>query len=75
MSLYGYGLAQYVVDTSRGILTGGADCVGAQFIWLEMCAFGCSQHPEDTRGALSDLVVANTFSKTSVGMLQARGSR
>jgi hypothetical protein len=45
MSLYGYGLAQYVVGTSLGVPTGGTDCVGAQSTWLEMCGFGCSQHP------------------------------
>jgi hypothetical protein len=37
MSLYGYDLAQYMVETSRGIPTGGADRVGAQSVWLEMC--------------------------------------
>jgi hypothetical protein len=37
MSLYGYGLTQYVVETSLDILTGGADRVRAQFVWLEMC--------------------------------------
>jgi hypothetical protein len=26
MSLYGYDLAQYVVETSLGVPTGGADC-------------------------------------------------
>jgi hypothetical protein len=45
MRLYGYGLAQYVVETSLGVPTCGADCVGAQSVWLEMCGFGCSQHP------------------------------
>jgi hypothetical protein len=45
MSLYGYGLAQYVVETSLGMPIGGVDCVGAQSVWLEMCEFGCSQHP------------------------------
>jgi hypothetical protein len=45
MSLYGYGLAQYVVETSLGVPIGGADCVVAQYVWLEMCGFGCSQHP------------------------------
>jgi hypothetical protein len=43
-SLYGYGLAQYVVETNIGEPIGGADYVGAQFAWLEMCEFGCSQH-------------------------------
>jgi hypothetical protein len=36
---------QYVVETSLGIPTDGADCVGAQSVWLEMCGFGYSQHP------------------------------
>jgi hypothetical protein len=36
-ALYGYGMAQYVVLTSLGIPIVGADCVGAQSIWLEMC--------------------------------------
>jgi hypothetical protein len=45
MSLYGYGLAQYVVETGLDVPIGGADYVGAQSIWLEMCGFGCSQHP------------------------------
>jgi hypothetical protein len=45
MSLYGYGLAQYVVETSLGAPIGGADCIGAQSVWLKMCGFGCSQHP------------------------------
>jgi hypothetical protein len=50
-SLYGYDLAQYVVETILGIPTGGgADFVGAQSIWLEMCRFGCSQQPQGTRG-------------------------
>jgi hypothetical protein len=44
MSLYGYGLAQYVVETSLGMPIGDADCVGAQSVWMEMCGFGCSQH-------------------------------
>jgi hypothetical protein len=30
MSLFGYGLAQYVVETSLGVPIGGVDCVGAQ---------------------------------------------
>jgi hypothetical protein len=29
MNLYGYGMAQYVVETSLGIPIGGAVCVGA----------------------------------------------
>jgi hypothetical protein len=45
LSVHGYGLAQYVVETSLGVSTGGADCVGAQSVWLELCGFGCSQHP------------------------------
>jgi hypothetical protein len=44
MSLHGYGLAQYVVETSLGIPTGGVDCVGAQSVWLKMCGFGHRQH-------------------------------
>jgi hypothetical protein len=36
-SLSRYGLAQYMVETSLGVPTGGADCVGAQSVWLEMC--------------------------------------
>jgi hypothetical protein len=44
-SLYGYGLTQYVVETSLGVPIGGADVVGPQSIWLKMCGFGCSQHP------------------------------
>jgi hypothetical protein len=44
-SLYGYGLPQYVVETSLGVPTGGVDFVGAQSVWLEMRGFGCSQHP------------------------------
>jgi hypothetical protein len=44
-SRYGYGLAQYVIETSLGVPTGGVDCVGAPSVWLEMCGFGCSQHP------------------------------
>jgi hypothetical protein len=44
-SLYGYSLAQYVVETSLGVPIGGADFVGAQSVSLEMCGFGCSQHP------------------------------
>jgi hypothetical protein len=45
MSLHEYDLAQYVAETSLGVPIGGADCVGAQYVWLEMCGFGCSQHP------------------------------
>jgi hypothetical protein len=45
MSLYGYDLAQYVVETNLGVPTGGTNYVGAQFVLLEMCGFGCSQHP------------------------------
>jgi hypothetical protein len=45
MSLYGYGLAQYVVEASLGIPTDSADCVEAQSVWLEMCGFVCSQYP------------------------------
>jgi hypothetical protein len=45
MSLYGHGMAQYVVETSLGMSISDADCVGAQSVWLEMCGFGCSQHP------------------------------
>jgi hypothetical protein len=29
MSLYGYGMAQYAVETSLGMPIGGEDCVGA----------------------------------------------
>jgi hypothetical protein len=36
-SLYGYDLTQYVVKTSLGVPIGGANCVGAQSVWLEMC--------------------------------------
>jgi hypothetical protein len=32
MSLYGYELSQYVVETSLGVPTGGVDCVGAQSV-------------------------------------------
>jgi hypothetical protein len=32
MSLYGYSLAQYVVETSLGVPTGGVDCVRAQSV-------------------------------------------
>jgi hypothetical protein len=42
MSLYGYGLTQYVVETGLDVPTDGADCVGAQSVWLEMCGFGCN---------------------------------
>jgi hypothetical protein len=46
MSLYGYGLTRYVVETSLGIPIGGANCVGAQSVWLEMRGLvGCIQHP------------------------------
>jgi hypothetical protein len=36
-SLYGYGLAKYMVETSLHVPIGGADCVRAQSVWLEMC--------------------------------------
>jgi hypothetical protein len=36
MSLYGYGLTQYVIETSLGVPTGGVDRVVARSIWLEM---------------------------------------
>jgi hypothetical protein len=45
MNLIFYDLAQYVVETSLGLPIGGADCVGAQSVWMEMCG----------------LVVANTI--------------
>jgi hypothetical protein len=32
-SLYGYDLAQYVVETSLDVPISGADCVGAQSVW------------------------------------------
>jgi hypothetical protein len=74
MSLYGYGLAQYVVETGHGVPTCGVDCVGTQSVWLEKCGFGCSQHPKAQEGALGGLVITNTFGEISVGTLQARGS-
>jgi hypothetical protein len=75
MSLYGHGLAQYVVGTSLGVPTGGADCVGAQSVQLEMCGFGCTNTHKAQEGALGGSVVANTSGEASVGTLQARGSR
>jgi hypothetical protein len=33
-SLYGYGLAQYVVETSLDVQTGSAECVGDMWVWL-----------------------------------------
>jgi hypothetical protein len=44
-ALCGYGLAQYVVETSFDIPKDDTDCVGVQSVWLEMCGFVCSQHP------------------------------
>jgi hypothetical protein len=44
-SLYGYVLTLYVVDTSLGVPTRGADFIGAQSIWLEIRGFRCRQHP------------------------------
>jgi hypothetical protein len=45
MSLYGYGLTHYVVETSLDVPTSGANCVEAQSVWFKMCEFDYSQHP------------------------------
>jgi hypothetical protein len=74
MSLYGYGLAQYVVETSLGVPIDGVNCVGAQSVWLEMCGLVVANTHKAQEGALGGLVVANTSGETSMGTLQARGS-
>jgi hypothetical protein len=74
MSLYGYDLAQYVVGTSLGVPTGGADCVGAQSSSWRCVDLVVANTHKAQEGALGGLVVANTSGETSVGTLQARGS-
>jgi hypothetical protein len=73
MSLYGYDMAQYVVETSLGWVVwivlelnpSGWRCVGL--------AAMANTHKAQER-ALGGLFVAKTSSEISVGMLQARGS-
>jgi hypothetical protein len=37
MSLYGYSLTQYAIETSLGVPTDAVDRAGAQSVWLDMC--------------------------------------
>jgi hypothetical protein len=74
MSLYGYGLAQYVVEPVLA-------CQLVVRIMLELNPSGwrcvglvVANTHKAQEGALGGFVVANTSRETTVGMLQARGS-
>jgi hypothetical protein len=74
MSLYGYDLTQYVVETSFGVqpvvwIVLELNPSG----WRYVCLVVANTHKAQ-EGVLGGLVVANTSGETAVGTLQARGS-